>query len=111
MQNRVKELRISKKLNQNTLADILGYSQQTISRIENCKSIPDIETMQKIANYFEVSLDYLMCRNDIKEVFLTKDELHSIVINNYEFFKLITKMNSKRKTLLLHIAQNIVDNL
>lgn len=111
MHNRMKELRISKNLNQNALAKALGYSQQTISRIENGKSIPDIKTMQAIADYFDVSLDYLLYRSEIKNTLKNKDELQMIIINNYDFLKLIMKMNDKSKKLLLHIAESIVDDL
>lgn len=107
----MKELRISKNLNQNALAKALGYSQQTISRIENGKSIPDIKTMQAIADYFDVSLDYLLYRSEIKNTLKNKDELQMIIINNYDFLKLIMKMNDKSKKLLLHIAESIVDDL
>lgn len=60
MQNRVKELRTLKNLKQIELAEALGYSQQTISRIESGKYDPDIQTMNNIADFFEVSLDYLI---------------------------------------------------
>lgn len=111
MQNRIKELRISKNLNQNALAKALGYSQQTISRIESGKSIPDIKTMQAIADFFNASLDYLLCRSDIKNTLENRDTIQAIIINNYEFFNLLMKMNPKSKKLLLHIAQLILNDI
>ena len=111
MKNRIKELRVSKNMNQNTLAKALGYSQQTISRIESGKSIPDIKTMQSIADFFHVSMDYLLYRSDIKNILENQDTMQTMLINNFEFFTLLNGMNSKSKKLLLHIAQSIVNDI
>lgn len=57
--NRIKELR---KKNNYTLADVakvLGVGTNTISRYETGKREPKIETWQKLANYFDVSVPYL----------------------------------------------------
>ena len=62
---RLKELRTSKKLNQETLAKDLGVSQSTLSYWERGDYQPDNENLIIIANYFEVSVDYLLGRSDI----------------------------------------------
>lgn len=57
--NRLKELR---KKNNYTLADVakvLGVGTNTISRYERGKRKPKLETWQKLANYFNVSVPYL----------------------------------------------------
>lgn len=57
---RLAELRESRGLNQKELSSILGVSKNSISKYENDRSTPDDETKIKIAEYFNVSLDYLM---------------------------------------------------
>ena len=57
---RFKELRQKKKISQKQLADSLSLSRATISAYESGKRTPDIDTLQQIANYFEVSTDYLL---------------------------------------------------
>lgn len=54
--NRIKELRIKHGLSQAELADKTGVSEQAISFYENGKRHPKIETWQKLANCFNVSI-------------------------------------------------------
>ncbi len=62
MLSQLKKLRKSKCISQQKLADAIGTSQQAINRYENQDIEPDIETLIKLADYFEVSLDYLVAR-------------------------------------------------
>lgn len=62
--NRIKELRIKKDCSQAKLADILGVTQATLSGWELDKWQPDIEMLCKIANFFDVSIDYLLARTE-----------------------------------------------
>ena len=57
---RLKQLRKEKKVSQKTLADALFISQQAIAKWESDKSSPNPETVRKIAEYFNVSTDYLL---------------------------------------------------
>ena len=56
----LKQLRNEKKLTQEQVAEILGVSRQTISNWENEKSYPDIISVIKMSDCYEVSLDYLL---------------------------------------------------
>ena len=57
---RLADLRKDKKLNQKDLAHKLGISAYTVSSYEREKSTPDDDMKVKIAQYFNVSLDYLL---------------------------------------------------
>lgn len=57
---RIKELRQEKGVDQTELAKWLGTSQTNVSRWENDKFEPDLETIVKIAQFFEVTTDYLL---------------------------------------------------
>lgn len=57
---RLKHLRENKNLFQKELGDILHVTSQTISGWEINRTTPDYETLVKIANYFNVSVDYLL---------------------------------------------------
>ncbi len=57
MKNNIKELRKSKKLRQEDLAEILGVTRQTIIAIENNKYDPTLELAMKISEYFEISVN------------------------------------------------------
>lgn len=61
---RLKEIRKSKKLSQLKLAMDLNMTQNTISRYETQEREADYSTLILIADYFNVSLDYLLGRTD-----------------------------------------------
>ena len=62
---RLKEIRKKKKISQLKLAIDLNMNQNTISRYENMERQADYETLVKFADYFDVSLDYLLGRTDL----------------------------------------------
>lgn len=64
---KVRTLRLQQKMTQDQLADRLGVSYQSISRWENGITYPDIEFLPAIADYFSVSLDYLMGQDDAEK--------------------------------------------
>ena len=55
---KIKAARIEKKLTQEQVAELLGVSRQTISNWENEKSYPDIISVIKMSECYDVSLDY-----------------------------------------------------
>lgn len=57
--NRIKKLRIKNNLSQKNLAKKIGLSHQSISYYESGKRHPKIESWQKLADFFGVSVDYL----------------------------------------------------
>lgn len=57
---RLKEERISKRLTQQDVADIFHLNKSSISRYEKDQQVPDVATIQKMANYFGVTTDYLL---------------------------------------------------
>jgi putative transcriptional regulator len=57
MKNNIKELRKSRKLRQEDLAEILGVTRQTIIAIENNKYDPTLELAMKISEFFGASVN------------------------------------------------------
>ena len=53
------ELRTDRGISQRTVGEALGVVNQTISFWENGSREPDMDTLLKIAKYFDVSIDYL----------------------------------------------------
>ena len=94
---RLRELREEKHINQQKLAIALNVTQAAISKYELGLSEPDISMLKNIADYFHVSVDYLIgfsdspisrTRSDIPE-----DELK--LINNYRRLTSIQKEKLK----------------
>ncbi len=65
MKIRLKELRIKRKISQLKLAMDLGMNQNSISRYETGQRQADYDTLIKFADYFNVSIDYLLERTEI----------------------------------------------
>lgn len=61
---RLIQLRKEKKLFQEDLANILNLAQTTISSWEKGRTTPDNDMLMALANYFDVSIDYLLGRSD-----------------------------------------------
>lgn len=84
--NRLSNLRRSQGISQSQLADKLGVKKQSISNWENGNIMPSVEMVEKAADYFMVSVDYLLGRDEPREdgVFsidvtgLTADEISHI---------------------------------
>lgn len=64
MEFRLKSLRKEKNISQLKLALDLNMNQNSISRYENGEREADYNTLIKFADYFDVSLDYLLGRSD-----------------------------------------------
>ena len=77
---KIKELRQRKEITQGQLGKILGVSAQTILNWENGLYSPNINQLIAIADYFNVSLNYLVGRKTSKAYFVNEvtNELHKI---------------------------------
>ncbi|MBO5060137.1 MAG: helix-turn-helix transcriptional regulator [Clostridia bacterium] len=65
---RLKYLRKKRHLSQTRLAMELNISQNTVSRYETGSHEPDIKALIRIADYFNVSIDYLLERTDNPDI-------------------------------------------
>lgn len=57
---RLKQLRSEQHITQEKLANILGIAKTTLAAYEQEKSEPSIDTLKKLADYFNVPVDYLI---------------------------------------------------
>lgn len=72
---KLQSLRKNMNITQNEFCEIFKISQPTLSLWENSKRNPEANTLKDIANYFQVSIDYLMDNEEnIKENELSKLE-------------------------------------
>ncbi|PKM52453.1 MAG: XRE family transcriptional regulator [Firmicutes bacterium HGW-Firmicutes-7] len=65
--DRIKNLRKEFGITQQDLADKLGLVRTAIANYEMGRNIPNAETLNMIADFFDVSLDYLLGRTDIRK--------------------------------------------
>ncbi len=62
--NNLKLLRLEKGLSQKALGEIFGVCNQTVSFWETGSREPDLDTVKNIAEYFDVSVDFLLDKQD-----------------------------------------------
>jgi len=84
---RLKYLRKEKDISAEELATILDINKSTISRYETNKTEPFLPIVIKIANYFDVSLDWLAGVSDIRESYITSSNV----------LKLYNSLNDNKK--------------
>ena len=70
---RLKKLRKKEKLTQKDIATFLNISQPAYQQFESGKKKMNLETMEKLADYFNVSTDYLLGQTDIPNSTLEAD--------------------------------------
>ncbi len=61
---KIKFLILDKEINQKILADEVGIPQSTLSDWLNCKILANIYALNKLADFFGVTTDYLLGRED-----------------------------------------------
>ena len=89
--SKIKAARIEKKLTQEQVAELLGVSRQTISNWENEKSYPDIISVIKMSECYDVSLDYLLKgEQKMKTYYDYLEESTNVVKSNANRNRIIT---------------------
>ncbi|HIS45891.1 MAG TPA: helix-turn-helix transcriptional regulator [Candidatus Scatomorpha merdigallinarum] len=78
MLENLKELRKATKTTQTQLAEAIGVSQQSINKYENHNIEPDIETLKRIATYFNTTIDYIVGYTELR---FKPDEIENYALN------------------------------
>lgn len=68
MKNNLKALRKNKGYTQVAVQMKTGIEQALLSKFESGDRIPPTETLIKLAEFYNVSIDYILCRTDIPEI-------------------------------------------
>ena len=94
--DRLKELRIENNCTAAKLASYLNYGGTAISNYESGRNEPSIDILIKIAEYFDVSVDYLVGK--------TNNKKYELNIDN-EFNKIFSELNTKDKYMIIDIIK------
>lgn len=96
--DRIKKERIAKSITQKELSKLLDVSPSTIGMYEQNRRQPDSETLKKLANFFNVSTDYLLGRTDIKN---PSDEISNAVEDDPELIEFWNELKEREDLQLL----------
>ena len=110
---RLAALRKFNRLERKDLAEMLNISYSALSNYENNLRFPDQEILIKIADYFDVSIDYLLGRKDIKNIpDDIANEKHSTYLGYIDGFNLydLSLKNQERIMDYIKMIRLLEDN-
>lgn len=96
----ISELRKQKGLSQTELANVSGVSREMIGKYERGEAVPSIDAAKKIADAFEVSMDYL----------IGEGSHASFDKKNIKRLQDIEKLDDATKDKLYFVIDNIIQN-
>ena len=118
---RLKELRLEKGETQNELAKSIEVGRTTISEYESGKIVPKQEGLLKIANHFDVSVDYLTGVSDerathkqnVTDLDALLNTIHHILLNEYNTPVTYDgkELSHKHKLIIDGYIEHIRDNI
>ena len=79
---KLRDLRIAAGKDQKEIAEMLGVAVSTYSQYETGKTIPSLHVLRKLADYYNVSLDYLVDRTSEDYLHLSEEEKELIYFYN-----------------------------
>ncbi len=68
MENRLKQLRKEKRVSQIAVQMATGIEQALLSKFENGVRVPPTESLLILADYYNVSIDYILMRTPVPEI-------------------------------------------
>lgn len=68
MKNNLKLLRKKKGYTQIAVQMKTGIEQALLSKFETGERVPPTETLIRLAEFYDVSIDYILCRTDVPEI-------------------------------------------
>lgn len=101
---RIKTLREEKDMSQAELANVIGCSRMTINNYETEKRIPDIDFAMNLANYFDVTVEYLSGRTEFRD----KDDIAVSVQKAEQLIQILEKLPQSESQRMLSYYQEVL---
>ncbi|MCM1167294.1 MAG: helix-turn-helix transcriptional regulator [Lachnospiraceae bacterium] len=115
---RLRELLEEREITQPVLAEAIGVSRQSVGQWKDGKTVPDILDLRKIAIFFGVSTDYLLCQTNVASSDNRVKDIHELTglsedaVNHLVKLKSVTDMLSDLKEETVELsADEIQDKL
>lgn len=102
--NNINNLMKDRRIKQKQLADFLGVSRSAVYKYQEGKAEPNIETLIKLADYFDVSLDYLCGRQNNNLIFAD-----SLSDKKKELFSMIKDLNDDETLIVLGFVARLAN--
>ncbi|WP_326910631.1 helix-turn-helix domain-containing protein [Sedimentibacter sp. MB31-C6] len=107
---RLKQLRLSNNLTLLQLGNNVGSTKATISNLENGNKKPSLELILTLAEYFNVSLDYLTGRSDSSNITTVNDDNKNLTKKEIELLQYFKLLNKYEKNLIIGKMSEMIYN-
>lgn len=110
MESRIKILREKRGVIQAILATELGITQQTLSKYEKDVNIIKIDVLKRLAEYFNVTTDYLLGLSDVKRDLTGQLKISETLDEYYDLIEVYKKLDRYDQELVWSILQIVRKN-
>lgn len=107
MESRIKQLREKRGLIQEMLAAELGITQQMLSKYERDTGLIKVDILKKIAEYFNVTTDYLLGVSDVKRNLQGQLKMAETVDEYYDLVEVYKDLDQYDQELIWSIMQTV----
>ncbi|MFQ8655480.1 MAG: helix-turn-helix domain-containing protein [Mediterraneibacter gnavus] len=100
MESRIKTLREKRGIIQEILAAELGITQQMLSKYEKDVTVIKVDILKRLAEYFNVTTDYLLGVSDVKRDLTGQIKLNETLDEYYDMIEVYKKLNQYDQELV-----------
>lgn len=110
--DRIKQLRKKKGVSQSELAEAIGVKTNTVSTWERGTIKPDVEALNLLSEYFEVSFEYLLGNSDKEDAKPSQEELDFYALSEKadeikESTELLCRLSDKSRKIVEELIASI----
>lgn len=107
MESRIKQLRENRGLIQEILASELGITQQMLSKYERDVLCIKVDVLKKIAEYFNVTTDYLLGISEVKRDLQGQMKMNKTLYTYYDLIEIYKGLDEYDQELVWSIMQTV----
>ena len=107
MESRIKQLRENRGLIQEILAAELGITQQMLSKYERDILCIKVDVLMKIAEYFNVTMDYLLGISEVKRDLQGQMKMNKTLDTYYDLIEIYKDLDEYDQKMVWSIMQTV----
>jgi transcriptional regulator with XRE-family HTH domain len=111
LNNRIRELRIEKKITQLQLSIQLDVTQETISAYEHNRHMPSLAALIKMSEIFDASMDYIVGLSNVRHILIEPDITATEAEQKAKLLYCYQRLGSKNKARLVAYAEGLMDSI
>ena len=102
---RLKELREESNLTQRDVANAIHIGTSSVGRWERGEGLPTVDFIIRLADFFQVSVDYLLGRSDDFGYVNLQFPAHALSAQEQKFLKNFRKLDPRQQSIIIGIVE------